>query len=147
MKKILIGATVLIVIGILTIVLIGRIFYPDNIAETSPDGEPKNLKTLYVEDEPENVSKIIDGIVPTLTTYGSAWKIVDKKETGDAFVFKVEVPVLVFTDDMQITIQKPKDVELASVDVRSQSRVGKSDFGENARHIRKFLAALEEKLR
>ncbi len=147
MKKILIGTTVFIVIGILSIVLIGRIFFPDNIAETSPDGEPKNLKTLYLEDEPGNVAKIVEEIVPTLTTYGSAWKIVAKTETGDSFVFKVEVPVVVFTDDLQITIQKPKDIELVSVDVRSQSRVGKSDFGENARHIRKFLAVLDEKLR
>ena len=83
-------------------------------------------------------------VISTLTTWGGSWKIVDETDGGSRSAIKVEIPVVVFTDDLEVTI---KDEEGKSrVDVRSSSRVGKSDFGENARHVRKFLKALDERL-
>lgn len=49
-----------------------------------------------------------------------------------------------FTDDMVIRIVKSP--EGARVDVRSKSRVGRSDLGQNAKRIRKFLTALQAAL-
>lgn len=45
-----------------------------------------------------------------------------------------------FTDDMVVRIAKT--VEGAKVDVRSKSRVGRSDLGQNAKRIRSFLTKL-----
>ncbi len=50
-----------------------------------------------------------------------------------------------FTDDLTIRI-RPEGGR-TRVDVRSASRVGKWDFGQNARNVREFLAALDAELR
>jgi uncharacterized protein (DUF1499 family) len=47
-----------------------------------------------------------------------------------------------FKDDIVIRIQA--EGEGSRLDIRSMSRVGKSDLGKNADRIRKFLAALKE---
>jgi uncharacterized protein (DUF1499 family) len=49
-----------------------------------------------------------------------------------------------FTDDMVVRIAKT--VQGARVDVRSKSRVGRSDLGQNAKRIRTFLAKLKASL-
>lgn len=50
-----------------------------------------------------------------------------------------------FEDDVVIRIKsKPAGT---FVDIRSKSRVGKSDFGSNAARIKQFIALLEQKLR
>jgi uncharacterized protein (DUF1499 family) len=49
-----------------------------------------------------------------------------------------------FTDDVVVRIAKT--VEGARVDVRSKSRVGRSDLGQNAKRIRSFLTKLKAAL-
>jgi len=49
-----------------------------------------------------------------------------------------------FTDD--VVIRVVQDGELAKVDVRSKSRVGRSDLGANAERIRRFRDALARRL-
>lgn len=52
--------------------------------------------------------------------------------------------VLRFKDDVTVRIRKKDD--LTEVSVRSRSRVGKADFGQNARNIRAFQAELERQM-
>ena len=52
--------------------------------------------------------------------------------------------VLRFKDDVTVRIRR-KD-GLTEVDVRSRSRVGKADFGQNARNVRAFQAELERQM-
>ena len=52
--------------------------------------------------------------------------------------------VLRFEDDVTIRIRRKAGKTQLSV--RSSSRVGKWDFGQNARNIRKLLAALDARL-
>lgn len=140
---------IVVVIGIISIVLIGRIFYPDNIAQTSPDGGPKGLKQRVYRADVAAATKIVSDIIMAQSTYGSQWKMVSKIDgEGDmASKIKAEVPVVVFTDDLEVTIKNTENDGEVQVDVHSQSRVGQSDFGENARHVRQFLEALDEKLK
>lgn len=49
-----------------------------------------------------------------------------------------------FKDDIVIRIT-PSGPESSKVDVRSVSRVGRSDIGKNAQRIRKFFAVLKGK--
>ena len=51
-----------------------------------------------------------------------------------------------FKDDIVVRLPKTKD-GVTVIDVRSQSRVGKSDVGTNARRIRHFLRVLEQNLK
>jgi uncharacterized protein (DUF1499 family) len=53
------------------------------------------------------------------------------------------VPVTIFIDDLTVTLRT--DGQSTLVDVRSQSRLaGKSDLGENRRHLFQLLRALDE---
>jgi uncharacterized protein (DUF1499 family) len=133
---------VLFVVGIL---IIGRTFYPDNIAETSADGGKKELKTRIYKTDPETATKTVEEVIPTLTTWGGNWNLINTNKMEDSAEIRVEVPVVAFTDDLEVRIKKVEIEGEVKVDVISKSRVGKSDFGENARHVRKILDALDEK--
>lgn len=50
-----------------------------------------------------------------------------------------------FVDDITITVV-PETEFVVRVGVRSRSRVGKGDFGQNARNIREFQAELDQRL-
>ena len=140
----LIYIVIVIVVLLAAIFIVGR-FYPDNIAETAPDGGRKNLKTRVYKTDFETAVKTVKEIIPTLSTYGGNWKIVGESENAEkGKIIKAEVPVVVFTDDLEVYLKQNQDE--VSIDVKSKSRVGKSDFGENARHINQLLNALDEKL-
>ena len=48
-----------------------------------------------------------------------------------------------FTDDMVIRVQ-PAEAGKTRVDIRSESRVGQSDFGVNAKRVRLYLQKLQQ---
>lgn len=144
MKKMLIYIVIVVVVLLIGIFIIGR-FYPNNIAETAPDGGSKVLKTRIYRTDLATAEKTVTEIIPTLSTYGGSWKIIGESENAKkGKVIKAEVPVVVFTDDLEVYIKQ--NGEGVSIDAKSNSRVGKSDFGENARHVNQLLNALDEKL-
>ena len=144
MKKMLIYIVIIIVFLLVALFIVGR-FYPDNIAETTPDGGKKNLKTRIYKTDPATAEKTVREIIPTLSTYGSNWKLAGESENaGKGKVIKAEVPVVVFTDDLEVYLKQNQNGVL--IDVKSKSRVGRSDFGENARHVNQLLNALDGKL-
>lgn len=144
MKKLIIAIVIIFVVIAVGIFVIGRTFYPDNIAKTSADGGEKELKTRFYKSDVETVSRVVNELEGELTTYGRKWKKVGIKVNPPTIV-QFEVPVVFFTDDLEVRIKKGKTEDEVQVDVLSKSRVGKSDFGENARHVRKILDALDEK--
>lgn len=85
--------------------------------------------------------------VQSLTTYAQPWTIA-RVETNErnAGLIIVQVPVLVFIDDMMILISPDEDNPETNVVVTSSARVGKADMGANGRHIKKFYLALDEEL-
>lgn len=145
MKKKILVILAVVLLPIFGLLVIARVFYPDNVAETSPDGGQKHLVTRYYRADPETAERAVRETIPTLSTWGGSWKLTDPG-TRDAnqIVLKAEVPVVFFTDDLTVTISYAG--ETARVNVRSASRVGKSDFGENRRHVAKLLEALDKRL-
>lgn len=144
MKKMLIYIIVSIVVLLAGVFILGR-FYPDNIAETAPDGGRKNLKTRVYKTDLATAERTLKETIPTLSTYGGSWKIVgESSDAAKGKIIKTEIPVVVFTDDLEVYLKENGgDV---TVDAKSNSRVGRSDFGENARHVNQLLNALDEKL-
>ncbi len=147
MKRVVIATATFIVITVIGILFVGRTFYPDNVAETSVDGGEKNLKTRFYRSNVKTVTKEVEKLIPTITTYGLNWKLTGKSGAGNVSTVRAEVPVAVFTDDLEVTVKKAENEHEVRVDVRSQSRIGQSDFGENARHVRKFLVTLDQQLK
>lgn len=147
MKKFLIIIGVLLVLFAVIIFIVARVFYPDNVAETTLEGGKKNLKTRFYKADLETAKKSVKEVISTLSTYGEKWKVVEDSESEDIYSIKTEVPVVMFTDDLEIKIQKADNLHEIRIDVISKSRVGQSDFGENARHVRQLLSALDKKFK
>ena len=140
----LIYIVVAIVVLFAGLFILGR-FYPDNIAETAPDGGNKNLKTRVYKTDLATTEETVREIIPTLSTYGGNWKIVGESDSAEkGKTIKTEIPVIVFTDDLEVYLKENSGE--VSVDAKSNSRVGRSDFGENARHVNQLLTALDEKM-
>lgn len=143
MKKLLIIGGVILIIFVVGILVIGRTYFPDNIAETAADGGTKDLKTRVYKTDLVSAAKDVQTVIPTLTSWGGSWKLIENKFEGDTATIMAEVPVVMFTDDLVVTLMQTE--EGVMVNVRSNSRVGKSDFGENRRHVEQILEALDKK--
>ena len=110
---------------------------PTNAAKT---GDAGDLQAPIYDSSPETVRVAAIAALETLKTYGRNWKVVEEGE-----ILRVEVPVLVFTDDL--SVQFWENAGKTRVEVESRSRVGRGDFGENRRHIRQFLKALDAQIK
>jgi uncharacterized protein (DUF1499 family) len=76
------------------------------------------------------------------TARAMGWEIV-AAEPGEGRIEATDTTMWFgFKDDIVIRIVP--EGEGSRLDIRSMSRVGKSDLGKNADRIRKFLAALKE---
>lgn len=143
--------------GIAAVGLTGlTIANPGNVAETSPNAADENLKTRRYKVDFETFIEETKNLIPTLSTYGQNWKL-----NGGAYgsggkssqpenqhrssTILVAVPVLFFTDDLEINAVKEAEKDEVIVNIRSASRVGKSDLGENKRHVLQILSALDQK--
>lgn len=110
-----------------------------------------NVKTgespEYPDLQPQHFSvaayKAFDAALATAREFG--WEIVrEDRQTGE--ISAVETTRLLrFKDDVTITV-KPGVGEVCTVYVHSRSRVGKGDFGTNARRILRFQAELAKRL-
>lgn len=101
-----------------------------------PDIQPQRLAGLSV----------IAALHASLEVAGPlGWEIREFNRDQGLIEAVATVPVFGFRDDVTITIT-PVEQDVV-VNVRSRSRIGKSDFGENARRIRKFQAALANQVK
>ncbi|WP_295804075.1 DUF1499 domain-containing protein [uncultured Microbulbifer sp.] len=74
---------------------------------------------------------------------GLGWRIVTRSPNRGRVEAVARTPILGFTSDVAVRIRA--EGEGARVDVRSASRVGVGDMGENARRIRRFLGGMRER--
>jgi uncharacterized protein (DUF1499 family) len=121
------------------------IMNPTNIAETSADAKEEALRPRIYKTDLQNFVGETEKIIADQTTYGKSWKFIATDTNGNSASIKVEVPVVVFTDDLVIKADFNSEKSELTVNIRSNSRVGKSDLGENRRHVLQILQALDEK--
>lgn len=137
------------------------ILYPNNYAETSEDTADDALKTRHYfvqrkfaaeKDDVEEIRRLVAEIELVLarqTTYGRGWRVISSAVADNSASFNVEVPVVVFTDDLSVKVNFHPAVgsDLSKMEVivnaRSAARVGKGDLGENHRHVKQFLKQLD----
>ena len=115
-----------------------------NVAETAPGHEDKSLLTrsYKVSGDLAVIKAKIEAAIAELSTYGRSWKVTNSRREGDSAIINVEVPVVIFTDDLRVEFSQADDEII--LNIRSASRVGKGDFGENRRHILHLLEKLDE---
>lgn len=120
---------------------------PGNVAETSDASKEEALKTRRYKTDLKNFTVETEKIIPTLTKYGQNWRFISTSSDETNATIKAEVPVVLFTDDLEIKAENDAEKGEIIVNIRSNSRVGKSDLGENRRHVLQLLAALDEKFK
>ena len=103
--------------------------YPDLIAQRFTAGE-------------ERVTRAAKAAVAALP----GWELIGsgRGPGGSELQAVATTRVLRFKDDVTIRIRRREG--LTEVTVRSRSRVGKGDFGQNARNVRAFQAELERQM-
>jgi uncharacterized protein (DUF1499 family) len=111
-----------------------------NIAETSPTPEFLELRTRVYATAP---SRVFDAVSAMVKSHSGKWELVSADPAAGRI--HATTKVVGFTDDVFVSIQS--EGAGTRVDVRSQSRVGKGDFGENRRHIAWLLEGLDGSLR
>ncbi len=117
-----------------------------NSAETSPDAEDPTLRTLKLPAAPNEVAAAI----ADWAGRENAWvlkEITNEQEQGLVVALIHTTRWLGFQDDVRVVLA-PSETGKAetgtTVDVTSQSRIGKGDLGQNPRNIRELLRALRE---
>ena len=145
MKKTIIIAVVIIVVLFTGIMFVARVLYPTNIADTAPDQVEEKLRSRHYQTNLKTFTAETEKLIPSLSTYGQNWKYMTTESTESSALIKAEVPVVVFTDDLQIKAEKDAASGGINVNVHSNSRVGQSDLGENRRHVLQILEALDKK--
>ncbi len=72
-----------------------------------------------------------------------AWEIIEEDIPARKIQCVATTPILQFQDDVVIQVRKEESDSV--VEMRSKSRVGRSDFGVNAERIRKLFQDLWKK--
>lgn len=86
--------------------------------------------------------RVFDAALATARAQG--WDVTGTDRERGTIDAVATTRLLRFKDDVTITVARAGDA--TAVDVRSRSRVGKGDFGTNARRIRRFQADLARAL-
>ena len=110
---------------------------------------PSNLEALQRKAYPDlkpilinkPVSQVFDQAQALVATLG--WQVVASSQSKGRIEATAVTPIMRFKDDVIIRIQEAAGG--ATVDMRSVSRVGKSDLGANATRIRAFMTELQSK--
>ncbi|TVP59211.1 MAG: DUF1499 domain-containing protein [Gemmatimonadales bacterium] len=110
-----------------------------NRAATAPSHPDPGLRTRrYPVPLPvvrQTARQLADGGLPR-------WVLTDESESDGWIRAEATTRVLRFVDDVEIRIRADGQGQ-TRVDVRSESRVGVTDLGANARRIRRFLRHLD----
>jgi uncharacterized protein (DUF1499 family) len=110
-----------------------------------------DITTSAAPDYPDLTSRVYDmapaqtiEVAAAVATQKLGWKIVQSNLAGGVLSAEAKTPLGLFTDDVIVTVTPKGDNSL--VTIRSHSRVGRADLGENARHIRALQAAMDGQL-
>ncbi len=122
---------------------------PGNVAQTRPDHPEPALRTRRYPRRGDTAAfrQSVEAVLAARTTYGRSWRLAGTTPTPDGgFTVRAQVPVLFYTDDLEVRFQPDPTNTHWLVNVTSRSRVGKSDLGENRRHVVQLLEALEGRM-
>lgn len=113
-----------------------------NDVETGRTPEYPDLQVREYDARPEEVVRAVKGVLARLPR----WSLVGSGSgpAGSAMAAAHTTRFFRFKDDVNVRVWH--EGGKTKVSVRSRSRVGAWDFGQNARNIRELLAALDGEL-
>jgi uncharacterized protein (DUF1499 family) len=138
---------ILTVIGIFVAIVVTGLLVAASIwpvineVETGATPEYPELQPRYYNADPERVFAQSRDAIDSMPR----WNVVSAESASHTIQATHETYVFGFIDDVTIWIE-PVTEFVTRVRVRSASRVGQGDFGQNARNIRSFFSALDDRL-
>jgi uncharacterized protein (DUF1499 family) len=133
----------LLAVGILAAIAAVVAWPRINDVETGRTPEYPDLTVREYSASPDQVAKAVEqslARLPRWTLVGSG-----KGPMGSEVAAVHQTLVFRFKDDVTVKIRR--EGPRTKVSVRSHSRLGKWDFGQNARNVRELLGALDQALR
>jgi uncharacterized protein (DUF1499 family) len=142
MKRLFFIAFAVLVALTVTGLLVAASIWPViNEVETGTTAEYPEIQPQYYTTDPQRVFEESRGGIEALDN----WTLVSEDSATWTLEAERETAVFGFIDDVEVTIE-PVTEFVTRVHVKSASRIGKGDFGQNARNIREFFAELDERL-
>lgn len=139
-RRILIGLAALVGLMITFVLVTASIWPVMNDVTTGETPAYPDVLPQYFSADPPRVYDEALGAVEGL----DRWEVASE-DRNDGVIEATRETALGFVDDVTITVE-PQTEFVTIVNVHSRSRVGKGDFGQNARNIREFQAELDERL-
>lgn len=133
----------LVVLGLIIagVVAVSMIWPVLNEVETGKTAEYADVVPQYYSTDPQRVFDEVRGGVTAL----NRWELI--KDDRPTWTVQAErsTRTMGFVDDIEIRVE-PVTEFATRVNVKSKSRVGKGDFGQNARNIQEFFVELDRRL-
>lgn len=101
-----------------------------------------DLRTRYLVMERHDAWREVRKCIERLD---DRWRIEDETPSAGQIRLSRKSRLRMFTDDVTVQLW-PADDGRVGIDVTSSSRIGRIDFGQNARNVRDFYRALEASL-
>ncbi len=131
------------IVGILItgVLIAGAIWPVINEVETGETPEYPDIQPQYYSSAPDKVFREIRAGIEQM----NRWKVVEASREELTIEATRKTLVFRFVDDITVWIESVTD-SVTRVDVRSASRLGEGDFGQNARNIRALFAELDRRI-
>ncbi|MEM1349268.1 MAG: DUF1499 domain-containing protein, partial [Myxococcota bacterium] len=131
MKQRLLLASAILVGALITTTLVAAAIWPViNAVETGVTAEYPELQPLYFTADP---ARVFDEVQASVAAIGS-FSLVEADPSERSLTATATAPVLGFIFDVTVRVE-PVTEFVTRVHVRSQSRVGRGDLGQNARNV------------
>jgi uncharacterized protein (DUF1499 family) len=122
--------------------LVAAIIWPViNVVETGKTAEYPEIQPQYYTTDPQRVFEEARAGVEAL----EGWTLVSQNAAQHTLQAERESQFFGLIDEITVRVE-PVTEFVTRVHIRSASRVGKGDFGQNARNITEFFAELDSRL-
>lgn len=111
------------------------------VVETGSTPEYPKIQPLYYSADGQRVFEEATASVKAL----DRWTLKDANKANLTLKAEATAPLVGFTHDIDVRVERVTEF-VTRVHIRSASRVGKGDLGQNARNIRALSAELERRL-
>lgn len=111
--------------------------YIFGFAETTPDsGDPRLRDRIYTA-SPDQIAAAVAGAVARF----KRWRFIGYDRATGTIHLEHDTPIIHFTDDIVLRLRKEGNV--TRVTGQSKARIGKFDYGVNARNLRAILGEID----
>ena len=137
------AAAALVALGVVAPLLVPRAWRTTNDVTTGRSPEYPDLQDRHYAAPPSDTL----AAARDAARHIRRWRVADTDPAVRTVRVEIGTAIPLFTDDLTVHVTpEGADGKRSRVTIRSRSRVGRGDLGENARHIRALQRAMDARL-